>query len=831
MHWLSFSFVLIIINVQNNAEKFAVENCKARLNGGVCERDNLKVQVFKFSKSIRIDCKNGFYSQWILKLNLSDFNELKINECILPDNESYQMFGEHLGIKTIKILRIDSVENDKTFNEVNFHGFKDLSELIIYSSKHIQFAQHSFNNIKQLKRLTIHSSSMEYQSDFLQSLTEIQHLKLNSFGTKTIYECNSNLLIHKSNLKYLELKGFIMENVIQGCFSAMPKLENLLITNSLIEFKTFDPLEAFNNIRDFHLINNNIVRLSTNLLTSFKYLNTLIISRNLFANNSLPAGFLSNLYNLSVVEIVSNKFDYIPSDTFKDAIHITNLKLSGNYFTELPTELFQDLNKLRVLELVNNHHFQLHEDIFHKNYELQELDLSENNFQVFPKFIVNISHLKKLNLNKNMIKEIESIKSLRQLMQLEEFNLSHNNLNTFSKQWTSLSYLNLSNNNFTSLDLDLIQNISKVPITIDLRSNNIQVVNFYNFNIHKQHVKVTILLANNSMICDQRNLDFILFLNRKLNIDSIFNEMLSFEVGDLQCETPIMLHGKRIAELKSQEIVYELLNCTENCQCREKPATKTIIVTCTFLDNLKVITLPHLNGMKFYDLILDKNNLTSFPQFDDLIAFNSIRSLSIVDNQLTELPLLIPMQLEFIDFSNNMFDVINVEAMMNFQAKNTRILLKGNPLSCNCKSNEFLNYIQKYHDSIKDYDELRCHNNPTKFINNVTLDENCFLKSPWFYVILSSVLAVLTLGVAIYFRCQWDIKKWLHAHSIYNYPVLEEEINSNKEFDAFVMYSKFDEEFVEKQLMTNLEDIDNPWKLCIHVRDFELGAGIMTNVS
>ena len=350
--------------------------------------------------------------------------------------------------------------------------------------------------------------------------------------------------------------------------------------------------------------------------------------------------------------------------------------------------------------------------------------------------------------------------------------------------------------------------------------------------MYKENVKVTILFANNSIICDRRVLNFILFHNRKLNIDSIFNEKLQFDLGDLQCEAPKMMQGKLIAELKPIEIVYDLLNCSERCQCQEKPATKTIIVTCTFIDNMKqVITLPHLNGMEFYELILDNNNLTSFPQINDIIAFNNLRKVSMVNNQLTEVPVQLPEHLEFIDMSYNMFDVINVEAMMNLQAQNTQILLKGNPLACNCKSNEFLNYIQKYHDSIRDYDELRCHNNPTKFINTVTLDENCFLKSPRFYVMLSSVVAVLTLGVAIYFRCQWDIKKWLHAHNIYNYPVLEEEINSQKEFDAFVMYSKYDEEFVENQLMTNLEDIDNPWKLCIHVRDFEIGAGIMSNVS
>ena len=788
--------------------------------------------MFKFNKRIQINCQHGFYSEWNLQLNISDFNDLRVNECDLPDNESYSMFAKHLGIKKIKFLRIDSAD-EKTFKVVNFQDFHDLLELVIYSSKHIQLAKHLFNNLRHLKRLSIHSKSMNYQSDFLHSLTQIEYLKLNSFAANTIYECNSSFLIHKPNLKYLELKGFVMKNVNQGCFPTLPSLENFVLTKSSIDFKMNNSLEAFSNIRSFHVINNNINNLSSDLLTSFKYLNRLVISENVFGNKSIPAGFLSNLYNLSVVEIVSNNFESIPLDTFKGAFSVTNLKLSGNYFSELPKELFQDLNKLRVLELVNNNHFQLHQDIFHENHELQELDLSDNSFQVFPKCIVYVRQLKKLNLKNNFIKTIESIKNLKQLLNLEELNLSHNNLNIFNCQhWTLLSYLNLSNNNFTSIELDLIQQTSKVPITIDLTSNNIQTVNFHNFNMYKQHVKVTILLANNSMICDRKILDLILFLNRKLNIDSIFNEKLSFELGDLQCEAPTMLQGKRIAELKPEQIVYDLLNCTERCQCQEKPATKTVTVTCTFNDNMKqVIALPYLNGMEFYELILDNNNLTLIPQINDLIAFNNIIKLSMVNNHLTDVPALLPKHLKFIDISHNMLEVINVEAMMNLQAQNTDIVLKGNPLACNCKSNEFLNYIQKYHDRIRDYDELRCHNNPTKFINTVTLDDNCFLKSPRFYVILSSFLAVLTLGVAIYYRCQWDIKKWLHAHNIYNYPVLEEEINSQKEFDAFVMYSKYDEEFVENQLMTNLEEIDNPWKLGIHVRDFEIGAGIMSNVS
>lgn len=822
MRWLNFSLVLMLVIFQNNADKFGVEHCEARHYGGVCERDNSRVHVKMINKKVEIKCKHGFYSEWNLQLNLSDINELRINECDLPGNESYQMFAEHLGIKKITILRIDSA-NEKTLEVVNFHGFQDLIKLVIYSSKHIQLAQHLFKNLRHLKCLEINSSPLNFQSDFLHSLTELEHLKLNNFEAKTTYECNSSFSKDKLNLKYLELKGFIIKNVSHGCFSTMPSLENFRLTDSLIEFKTNNSLDAFSSISHFHLINNNINHLSSNLLTSFKYLNRLFITNNVFVNKSIPPGFLSNLKNLLVVEIVSNNFNSIPLDTFKGALSVTNLKLNGNFLSELPKELFQDLKKLQVLELVNNTLSQLHQDIFDRSYELQVLDLSDNHFQEFPKSIVNIRQLKKLNLKNNFIKSISSIKNLKQLLHLEELNLSHNKLNNINGQhWIFLSNLNLSNNNLTSMALDSIQQTSKVPITIDFQSNNIQTVNFHNFNIHKQHVKVTILLANNSMICDRRILDLILFSNEKF----------AFELGDLQCKVPTMLQGKEIAKLKPEQIVYDLLNCTERCQCQEKPATKTVIVTCLFPDDIKqIITLPHLNGMEFYELILDNNNLTLFPQINDLIAFNKIRKLSMVNNQLTEVPAQLPKELEVIDISNNMFDVINVEAMMNLQAQNTKMLLKGNPLACNCKSNEFLNHIQKHHDSIRDYDELRCHNTPTKFISAVTLDENCFLKSPRFYVMLSSVVVVLTLGVAIYYRCQWDIKKWLHAHNIYNYPVLEEEINSLKEFDAFVMYSKYDEEFVENQLMTHLEEIDNPWKLCIHVRDFEIGTGIMTNVS
>lgn len=180
------------------------------------------------------------------------------------------------------------------------------------------------------------------------------------------------------------------------------------------------------------------------------------------------------------------------------------------------------------------------------------------------------------------------------------------------------------------------------------------------------------------------------------------------------------------------------------------------------------------------------------------------------------------------NLSYNQLQRITLSDLQKLQLQKSHVILTGNPWSCDCTIVDLMKFV----NIIKDYNKLSCFKEPEKLISMLKIEDICFFESQTFKLLCGiAMLVICCLTTALFFKYRWSIKRWLHLKELYSDPQLEAECNSHKEFDAFVMYSKYDQDFVENQLTINLEEIENPYKLCIHVRDFEPGEQIMTNVS
>lgn len=114
----------------------------------------------------------------------------------------------------------------------------------------------------------------------------------------------------------------------------------------------------------------------------------------------------------------------------------------------------------------------------------------------------------------------------------------------------------------------------------------------------------------------------------------------------------------------------------------------------------------------------------------------------------------------------------------------------------------------------------------------VKMTELCSV-SPLLSVLLPIVLSVLlcfSVAVALYYRYQTEIKVYLFAKNLCLWFVTEEELDKNKAYDVFVSYAHQDESFVVEHLLPELEQRENPFKVCIHIRDWVPGEFIAEQV-
>lgn len=91
-------------------------------------------------------------------------------------------------------------------------------------------------------------------------------------------------------------------------------------------------------------------------------------------------------------------------------------------------------------------------------------------------------------------------------------------------------------------------------------------------------------------------------------------------------------------------------------------------------------------------------------------------------------------------------------------------------------------------------------------------------------------LFIVTSCLSLYFLYQKEILIWLYGRGLCLWLVKEEELDKNKIYDAFVSFSNKDEDFVIESLVSVLESGQEPYKLCIHFRDWIPGELIQTQI-
>ncbi|XP_067659232.1 toll-like receptor 4 [Haliotis asinina] len=194
--------------------------------------------------------------------------------------------------------------------------------------------------------------------------------------------------------------------------------------------------------------------------------------------------------------------------------------------------------------------------------------------------------------------------------------------------------------------------------------------------------------------------------------------------------------------------------------------------------------------------------------------------------------------LTLLDVSYNLFEEVPPTLRSQLDAASVQdvtLLLKGNPLKCNCDSLPSLKWMsghlregQHYFCTTTD-DKAAVLNIHTIRDMTLRLDKSCASYVGVMIGTLSIVMIAMSLGVAgVVYRYRWKLR-YLYYLTRSKYKRLNTESDEGFEYDAFISYADEDRRIVTEDMRHRLEDREG-LRLCIHHRDFLPGEDIAANI-
>ncbi|XP_003971912.2 leucine-rich alpha-2-glycoprotein-like [Takifugu rubripes] len=261
---------------------------------------------------------------------------------------------------------------------------------------------------------------------------------------------------------------------------------------------TEDDLSATPQLRELHLYNNHLRRLSSHLLRGVPQLHTLDFTENKLSE--LPEDVFSHA-PLSSLVLKANRLEKVDAKWFPNNSNLTWLDLSGNLLTRIPASLLQKLS------------------------HLENLDISDNRVDRIPSNVFSpLSKLERLNLQDNKLASLDAA--------------------TFQST-SKVLYLFLSRNKLSKLPQNLFQGLTQVRV-LSLDDN------------HLRHIPTGLLdpltslddegldLTGNPWLCDGQ----MKYLWRWIQK----NKNKLFLPGTITCARPPSLAGRSIVSLAESEL-------------------------------------------------------------------------------------------------------------------------------------------------------------------------------------------------------------------------------------------------------------------------------------
>lgn len=523
-----------------------------------------------------------------------------------------------------------------------------------------------------------------------------------------------------------------------------------------------------------------------------------------------------------------------------------------------PSDLLTGLSSLTELYADGNHLQTIGGKAFHTCERLHNLQLANNQL--------------------SLITEIEGYQMIdsagysqfQYLTALRTLNLRNNSLTTMLIDWTlfnkNLTLIDVSHNRIQKFSVTDLQSFAAAGSTIvtNLTHNALQTVDFDLLDKQQQQHNLTfnVYLDHNPIQCNCNLIRFVQYLHgRRTPTASTATGQydMHLEVGGLRCAGPDALHGRLVSSLRDNELLCPLdmpnastRHCPAPCACFVRPVDLALIVNCTNagLTSVPELPLPTRFLLNSTELYVEHNRITALPSrrarnatqaaavSAPPNAYDYVTEIHASHNNISALRAdNIPPMLRVLNVRHNRLVELTGSVLQQFNRTRRlhHISLGHNPWRCDCAARELLLFVQNHGTQrIPDVDTVHCAAAGVGRLQELLAVDVC--PADHTLLVLASLVMLLfglSIGtlVAFYYKYEHEVKVWLFAHNLLTSWVSELEVDGGKEFDAFVSYSQKDYQFVSERIVRELEHGAQPYRLCIHERDWLVGGAITQSVS
>ncbi|OWF48168.1 Toll-like receptor 6 [Mizuhopecten yessoensis] len=202
-----------------------------------------------------------------------------------------------------------------------------------------------------------------------------------------------------------------------------------------------------------------------------------------------------------------------------------------------------------------------------------------------------------------------------------------------------------------------------------------------------------------------------------------------------------------------------------------------------------------------------------------------------------------------LDLRYNNITTITLKQLRSLQHhKYVKVDIRDNPFVCDCGMRDFVEFFRHKNNLTIDgavgqytyLQDLECQKPEVvkgRKIVGLTIHElgcdletTTLLAAPIIILCVIVVFLIVFIIIIIKYRKEIVILAFTRLHILL--PCQRVEDNAGKKFDAFVSYSQHDSDWVLKTLVPGLERPHglDPFKLCLHQRDFAVGTAIAENI-